>query len=98
MSGKFNPGFYGSPGLGIARPTSPAGIGGTTPVPGATDLVFDNTTAGLPGSPDTVQEAVDALAVLWGAGFPRPLMTEDPVSAIWQVVVDGDGNAIMVTG
>lgn len=97
MAGRFNPGFYGSPGSGLARPTSPSGIGGATPVPTGATIVFDNTSAGLPGTPDTIQEGVDALAVLWAAGFPRPLMTEDPVTNIWHAVVDGDGTAIMVT-
>lgn len=97
MSGRFNPGRYGAPGRSIPRLTSGSGVGGLTPVPDAGDTGFDNTDAGLPGSPDTIQEAIDALADLLNAGFPRPLMAFDPDLDMW-FVVTSDGTAVMVTG
>jgi hypothetical protein len=57
----FNPGLYGQPGRGVLRRTSATGIGGTTPVPGGGDIDYDDTNTDLPGSPDTVQEAIEAL-------------------------------------
>lgn len=96
MSG-FNPGRYLDPGGTIRRVTSGKGLGGMTPVPSGSDTPFDNTDADLPGAPDTVQEAIEALAALWASGFPRPLMAFDPDLDMW-FVVTSDGTAVMVTG
>jgi hypothetical protein len=84
-------------GRGVANQTA-SGLGGSVAGPTAGDTGFDNTDADLPGDPDTMQEAIDALAELWAEGFPRPLMAYDPEDDHWYVVVDGDGTAVMVTG
>jgi hypothetical protein len=84
-------------GRGIAN-QSASGLGGSIEVPDASDADFDNTDADLPGDPATIQDAIDALADLWAAGYPRPLMAFDPDLDMWFVVVDGDGTAVMVTG
>lgn len=66
--------------------------------PSAGGGAYDNSTTGIPGDPATYQAAIDALVGLLREGYPRPLMAEDAGNpGYWYVVVDGDGNAVMVT-